>query len=231
MAVFCPLSCQPVFFQGAAQIGAQITVFDAGTLTPRTAYKDGLLNSPWAQPILSDANGCLPEIWVTGNAYKLRIATAGGVQIREVDNLPGDAAQSTTTDERRRRQLGRIARHGRPSVELRHGRDRRTRARERQHDREPGLGCLGAREPRLPRPLPMAVERRSDACGFRRTRRERARRLECQQDDRASRFQRPHALRHRRHGRNGVRSPRQCELRDGKSGRARQQREEGGRRR
>jgi microcystin-dependent protein len=97
MAVFCPLSCQPVFFQGAAQIGAQITVFDAGTLTPRTAYKDGLLNSPWAQPILSDANGCLPEIWVTGNAYKLRIATAGGVQIREVDNLPGDAAQSTTT--------------------------------------------------------------------------------------------------------------------------------------
>ena len=101
MAVFCPLSCQPVFFQGAAQIGAQITVFDAGTLTPRTAYKDGLLNSPWAQPILSDANGCLPEIWVTGNAYKLRIATAGGVQIREVDNLPGDAAQSTTTTTRR----------------------------------------------------------------------------------------------------------------------------------
>ena len=93
MAIFCPLSCQPVFFQGAAQVGAQITVYDAGTLTPRTAYKDGLLNAPWAQPILSDANGCLPEIWVAGNAYKLRITTASGVQIREVDNLPGDVPQ------------------------------------------------------------------------------------------------------------------------------------------
>ena len=92
MAVFCPLSTQPVFFQGAAQLGAEITVFDAGTLTPRTAYRDGLLNSPFAQPILTDANGCVPEIWVAGNAYKLRIVTASGVQIREVDNLPGDAA-------------------------------------------------------------------------------------------------------------------------------------------
>jgi hypothetical protein len=61
MAVFCPLSTQPVFFQGAAQIGAEITVYDAGTLTPRTAYRDGLLNAPWAQPILTDANGCVPE--------------------------------------------------------------------------------------------------------------------------------------------------------------------------
>ena len=41
MAVFCPLSTQPVFFQGAVQIGAEITVYDAGTLTPRTAYRDG----------------------------------------------------------------------------------------------------------------------------------------------------------------------------------------------
>jgi microcystin-dependent protein len=96
MAVFCPLSTQPVFFQGAAQIGAEITVYDAGTLTPRTAYRDGLLNAPFAQPILTDANGCLPEIWVAGNAYKLRIVTASGVQIREVDNLPGDMTPGAT---------------------------------------------------------------------------------------------------------------------------------------
>ena len=92
LAVFCPLSTQPVFFQGQAQIGATIQVFDAGTLTPRKAYRDGLLNNAWAQPILSDGNGCIPEIWVQGNPYKVRITSSGGVQIREVDNIPGDVA-------------------------------------------------------------------------------------------------------------------------------------------
>src|SRR5882762_10469452 len=93
MTVFCPLSTQPVFFQGQAQIGASVEVYDAGTLTPRTAFRDGLTNSAWVQPILTDGNGCVPEIWVQGNPYKLRIVAANGVQIREIDNLPGDVAQ------------------------------------------------------------------------------------------------------------------------------------------
>lgn len=92
MTAFVPLSTQPVFYQGSAIVGAKITIFDAGTLTPRTAYKDGLANAQWAQPILSDANGTIPEIWVVGNPIKVRITTADGVLIREVDNIPGDVA-------------------------------------------------------------------------------------------------------------------------------------------
>lgn len=92
MTVFCPLSTQPVFLRGVIQIGAQIEVFDAGTLTPRTAYGDGLAGSPLAQPILTDGNGCIPSFWLVGNPYKVRIIAPNGVQIREVDNLPGDVA-------------------------------------------------------------------------------------------------------------------------------------------
>lgn len=94
MTVFCPLSTQPVFFQGKPQIGAQITFYDAGTLTPRTVYADGLLHTPLAQPVLSDGNGTVPEIWVQGNPYRVRILAPTGVQIRDIDNLPGDPPAS-----------------------------------------------------------------------------------------------------------------------------------------
>ncbi len=103
MTTFCPLSTQPVFLSGQIQTGAYIQVFDAGTLTPRTAYKDGLAQTPWAQiqpgttpppgSLVTDGNGCIPNFWVVGNPYKVRITSQSGVQIREVDNLPGDVAQ------------------------------------------------------------------------------------------------------------------------------------------
>ena len=103
MTVFCPLSTQPVLLGGQIQVGAVIQVFDAGTLTPRTAYRDGLAQTPWAQAspgvapppgaLVSDANGCIPNFWIVGNPYKVRVTSAAGVQIREVDNLPGDVAQ------------------------------------------------------------------------------------------------------------------------------------------
>src|SRR6516162_6991210 len=103
MTVFCPLSTQPVLLGAQIQVGAVIQVFDAGTLTPRTAYRDGLAQTPWAQAspgvapppgaLVSDGNGCIPNFWIVGNPYKVRITSAVGVQIREVDNLPGDVAQ------------------------------------------------------------------------------------------------------------------------------------------
>jgi microcystin-dependent protein len=66
-------------------------VYDAGSLTPRTAYGDGLLTTPLAQPILTDGNGTIPPIWIQGNNYRIRIRASTGVQIRDVDNLPGEA--------------------------------------------------------------------------------------------------------------------------------------------
>ena len=90
MTVFCPLSTQPVFYQTRLQVGAQCSFYDAGTLTPRTVYSDGLLANPWQQPVLTDASGTIPAIWLQGNAYRMRILSPQGVMIRDIDNLPGD---------------------------------------------------------------------------------------------------------------------------------------------
>lgn len=92
MTVFCPLSTQPVFYQGRPQVGAKISFYDAGTLTPRVAYSDGLLAHPWQQPLLSDASGCIPPAWLQGNPYRMRILSPTGIMIRDIDNLPGDPA-------------------------------------------------------------------------------------------------------------------------------------------
>jgi microcystin-dependent protein len=90
MTVFCPLSTQPVFFQARPQVGAQVSFYDAGTLTPRVAYSDGLLQHPWQQPLLTDASSCIPPAWLQGNPYRMRILSSAGVLIRDIDNLPGD---------------------------------------------------------------------------------------------------------------------------------------------
>ena len=92
--VFCPLSTQPVVWRNQFLIGAQITVYDAGTLTPRTAYGDGLYHSALAQPILSDGNGTIPIFWVQGNPYKVQILTPQGGMVRVVEVSP--ARLSTT---------------------------------------------------------------------------------------------------------------------------------------
>jgi hypothetical protein len=103
MTVFSPLSTQPVFLNGQIQVGAIVNVYNAGTLTPRTVYKDGQAQTPWAQAtpgspppagaLVTDASGTIPPFWVVGNPFRVRITSAGGVQIRDVDNLPGDTAQ------------------------------------------------------------------------------------------------------------------------------------------
>jgi hypothetical protein len=108
MTVYCPLSTQPVFFmppgggQPQIQVGAYLQVYDAGTLTPRTVYKDGLAVTPWLQvqpgvtpppdALVTDSNGTIPNFWVVGNPYRVRITSPRGLLIRDVDNLPGDVA-------------------------------------------------------------------------------------------------------------------------------------------
>ena len=97
MTFFCPLSTQPVWWHGAPQVGAQISFYDAGTLTPRNVYADGALGTLLQQPVLTDSNGCIPNLWLQGNPYRVRVlapVSQNSVQIRDVDNLPGDTSVS-----------------------------------------------------------------------------------------------------------------------------------------
>lgn len=95
-AVFVPLSTQPVYYNGKPTVGCKINFYDAGTLTPRTVYGDGLAAAELAQPVLTDANGCIPCCWVVGNPYRVRILSPGGIQVRDVDNLPGEGGSSVS---------------------------------------------------------------------------------------------------------------------------------------
>lgn len=92
MVAFSALSLQPVFYAGAIQPGASLYIFDAGTTTARTVYKDQGLTIAHASPILADGGGVLPAIFTSGIAYKARLIAPNGQLIREVDGIPGDVA-------------------------------------------------------------------------------------------------------------------------------------------
>jgi hypothetical protein len=97
MPAFMPLSgqvvfdAQPPFFNSAPLVGAIVSVFDAGTNTPRTAYRDGLATTPWAVADLkTDASGRIPSIWVVGGNIKVRVVAIDGRVILDIDQLPGE---------------------------------------------------------------------------------------------------------------------------------------------
>lgn len=98
MAVFCPLSVTPVLDStGAPIVGAYVRFYDAGTTVARTAYSDGLLTAAYdANDIRTSSSGRIPKVWLQGaTAYKVRITSAAGALIEEIDNLPGETMTSS----------------------------------------------------------------------------------------------------------------------------------------
>jgi hypothetical protein len=84
-----PLSnYQPLDANSKVIAGAKLYLFDGGTTTPRIGYKDSSLTSPHSNPILADANGRLPLIYLDDGFYRQRLTTKTGVQIFDQDGLP-----------------------------------------------------------------------------------------------------------------------------------------------
>lgn len=96
MTVLSPLSTQPVIYQGELIIGAQIWTYDALTLNPRMVYADGDALTPMSNPFPSDGNGCIPPFFVQGAAYRVRILTADGSLIRDIDQIGADPQTSSS---------------------------------------------------------------------------------------------------------------------------------------
>lgn len=89
-ATFCPLSLTPLMDEdGIPIVGARVRFYDAGTTTPRTVYRDGDLGNAYdPDGITTGANGRIPSVWLDGEPYRVRISTAGGTLIEDIDNLP-----------------------------------------------------------------------------------------------------------------------------------------------
>jgi hypothetical protein len=81
--------------------GAKAYFYLAGTLTPVAVYSDVGLTTPWTQPVVANASGIFPAIFLTpGVAYKVDVQTAGGVSLTNYpqDNQLSVPASAATVD-------------------------------------------------------------------------------------------------------------------------------------
>lgn len=68
--------------------GARLFVYDGGTGTPRTTYKDLALTSAHPNPIVADSQGRLPLIYLADGFYRQRLTTSAGVLVFDDDGIP-----------------------------------------------------------------------------------------------------------------------------------------------
>lgn len=76
--------------------GGKLYVFDAGTTSERTAYKDAAEGTPWTQPIVLDSAGRLTSsVYVPEGSWKFLLTDASDVTITTDDDIPGAVAESS----------------------------------------------------------------------------------------------------------------------------------------
>lgn len=76
---------------GAFSAGAKIYFFDAGTGDPLDTFTTSALTVKRAHPVVCDAYGVVPAIFLPDNTtYRLRVETSGGVEILDIDGINTD---------------------------------------------------------------------------------------------------------------------------------------------
>lgn len=84
-----PLSRYQQFDEnGQLLVGARLFLFDGGTTTPRVGYRDSSLTTAHPNPIVADAAGRLPLIYLADGFYRQRLTTATGVVVFDDDGIP-----------------------------------------------------------------------------------------------------------------------------------------------
>ena len=71
--------------------GALAYFFEAGTMTPRTTYQGADLTTPHAHPVVADAYGRFPAVFLDFGSYRERVKTAGNTQLWDTDKIPNPA--------------------------------------------------------------------------------------------------------------------------------------------
>lgn len=75
---------------GLPLVGGLLDTFDAGTTTPKTTWSDALLTAPNTNPVVLNVRGEAGVFWGAG-AIRMRLRTAAGVTIWDVDNIPASS--------------------------------------------------------------------------------------------------------------------------------------------
>lgn len=75
---------------GFPQAGAVLYFYVTATSTPKNTYSDFALTTPNANPVVADANGVWPAIYLASDInYRVTVKTALGVLIYTQDDVPG----------------------------------------------------------------------------------------------------------------------------------------------
>lgn len=66
--------------------GAKLYVYQSGTLTPVNSFTTAALNVAHANPVVADANGIYPAVFLAAGSYKLQYTNAADATIYQVDD-------------------------------------------------------------------------------------------------------------------------------------------------
>lgn len=96
--IFRPPFFQPDSINGVPLAGALLYFYAAGTATPITVYQDSGLITPHASPVVADASGIFPAIYVNTTTYKIVLQTSAGVTVKTYDNINTTSSSNTVLD-------------------------------------------------------------------------------------------------------------------------------------
>ncbi len=96
--IFRPPYFQPDSVNGVPLAGALLFFYTAGTTNLITVYQDSGLITPHASPVVADASGIFPAIYVNTSSYKIVLQTSAGVTVKTYDNINTTSSSSTVLD-------------------------------------------------------------------------------------------------------------------------------------
>src|SRR5690554_20872 len=67
--------------------GAKAFVFDASTTTPRATYRDGKLDTVHDHPVVANAAGRFPAIFLESGTIRVRVEDENGIVIEDIDGI------------------------------------------------------------------------------------------------------------------------------------------------
>lgn len=82
---------------GDVRAGSKLNFFETGTTTPKAVYSDTGLTTPFTQPVVADAAGVFPEIFLDGTDHRVQFLDSNDVQIDVYDPVTGTGLFGTST--------------------------------------------------------------------------------------------------------------------------------------
>lgn len=79
--------------------GAKAYFYDENTSTPRAVYTDAALSIPYTQPVVANAAGYFPDVFIQSGNYRNRITTSDGSLIRDRDNISPPLTSTNPSDD------------------------------------------------------------------------------------------------------------------------------------